>query len=112
MQPPPTIPTPERKPQGFDSGLKCLTAVFVFTIVVRIVLTFVNRTHSIPLIKLALAGVLVGLSAILLTSYIVWSRRHESQHPPRRWAIMVAMVWVSLQVLTYLVSMVRSFSPS
>jgi len=109
MPPPPPIPATERKPRGFDSGLRCLTAVFVFTVVVRVMLTFVTSTHSVPLIKLALAGVLVGQTALLLT-YIVWSRRHASPCPPRRWAIIIAMIWVSLQLLAYFVIMVRSFS--
>src|SRR5262245_51342547 len=98
MQPTPTIPTTQPKPKGFDPGLQCLTAVFVFTLIVRVTLTFVNRAHSIPLIKLALTGVMVGLTAIFVTSFIVWSRRNESQRPPRRWAVITAMVWVSLQL--------------
>jgi len=94
MQPPPTITTAERKPHGFDSGLKCLTAVYLYTVVVRVVLNFIMDTQSIPIIQVALAGVLVGLTVLLLMTYIVWSRRHESPHPPRRWATMIAMAWV------------------
>src|SRR5438552_7789502 len=107
----PLTDTLERKPQGFDSGLKCLTAVALFTIAVKILLRLVNYTHSRALISLALAVVFIGLAALFVTCYIVWSRRNERQYPPRCWAVVVALVWVSLQIFTYVLFWALSQRP-
>ncbi len=90
------------KPSGFDPGLKCLTAVFLFTVIVRVGLTLANKTGSRAVVGGALVAVFFGLIALVVLSSIVWSRRATSPRPARRWALVVAIVWASLQILAYL----------
>jgi ABC-type transport system involved in cytochrome c biogenesis permease subunit len=51
---------------------------------------------------IALAGVFIGLIGLVVISAVVWSRRATSPRPGRRWALVVALVWASLQLLAYL----------
>jgi phosphoglycerol transferase MdoB-like AlkP superfamily enzyme len=51
---------------------------------------------------IAFAGVFIGLMVLVVTSAIVWSRRATSPKPARRWAVVIALVWASLQLLGYL----------
>jgi hypothetical protein len=90
------------KPSGYDSGLKCLTAVFIFTVVVRVALPLANKTGSRAIIGTALIAAFFGLIALVVASCIVWARRATSPRPARRWALVVAIVWASLQILGYL----------
>ena len=60
---------------------------------------------------MALAVVFIGLAALFVTCYIVWSRRNERQYPPRCWAVVVALVWVSLQIFTYVLFWALSQRP-
>ena len=97
-----------RKPRGFDPGLRCLVAVFAFTVGVRVLLTLGNRTRIPELVMVALFGVLVGLVILIVVSAVSWFRHRDSERPPRRWAIIVAIIWASLQLLTYLVVIFRA----
>ena len=78
------------KPSGFDAGLKCLTAVFLFTVIVRVGLTLANKTGSRTLVGAALVIVFFGLIALVVALCIIWSRRATSPRPARRWALVVA----------------------
>lgn len=91
-----------RKPTGFDSGLKCLAAVLFFTVVVRIVLTLAVKSGSRELTGALMLGVFFGLVALIVTACVVWTRRATSPRPGRRWALSIAVVWASLQLLVYL----------
>jgi hypothetical protein len=102
MENPPVIESAPRKPSGFDPGLRCLAAVALFTIVVRVALTFVTQARSREPLIVALAGVFIGLVTLIVISAIVWSRRSVSPRPARRWAVVIAVVWASLQLLAYL----------
>jgi len=96
-----TKPSPP-KPSGFDPGLQCLAAVFVFTVAVRLILSRMILTRSREILIVGLGGVFVGLIVLIVISAIVWSRRATSPRPGRRWALIVALVWESLQLLAYL----------
>ena len=109
MNTPPIVEHTLRKPSGFDPGLKCLATVFLFTLVVRVVLTLANKSGSREVVGVALIGVFFGLVALIVTSCIVWSRRATSPRPARRWALAIAVVWASLQLLAYLMIMFQSF---
>ena len=102
MNTPPIVEHTPRKPSGFDPGLKCLAAVFIFTVVVRVVLTLANKTGSGELVGIALIVVFFGLIALIVTSCIVWSRRATSPRPARRWALAIAVAWASLHILVNL----------
>lgn len=82
--------------------MQCLTAVLAFTLAVKFGLRAILATHSSILVKVALAIVFVGTGALVVISAIVWARRNISARPPRRWAVIIAMVWASLQLLSYL----------
>jgi hypothetical protein len=101
----------QRKPSGFDPGLQCLTGVFLFTVAVRVLLTVVNRAGSRELLIPALAVVFMGLVALVVVSAVVLSRRSTSPRPARRWAVIVAMIWASLQLLAYLSVMFGAVNP-
>jgi hypothetical protein len=90
------------EPKGFDSGLQCLAAVFAFTLAVRFGIGSLIAMQSPTLLKVGLAVVFIGLGVLIVVSTIVWGRRHISARPPRRWAVLIAMIWASLQLLSYL----------
>lgn len=102
MNTPPIVEHTPRKSSGFDSGLRCLAAVFIFTVVVRVVLTLANKSGSREVVGVALIGAFFGLVALIVTSCVVWSRRATSPRPARRWALAIAVVWASLQILVNL----------
>lgn len=83
----------EHKPQGFDSGLQCLAGVFAWTMAVKFFLPAATHTHNQALIRLALFADFAGLSILFLISIIVWLRRKEAVHPPRSWAVLLAIIW-------------------
>jgi hypothetical protein len=60
------------------------------------------QTHSHGLIGFGLAGDLTGLVVLFTLSGLVWLRRNRTVRPPRVWALAIAVVWVSLQLLIYL----------
>ena len=97
-----TPPDSPQKPSGYDSGLKCLTAVFIFTVAVSVILPLANKSGSRAIIGTALIAAFFGLIALVVASCIVWSRRATSPRPARRWALVVAIVWASIQILGYL----------
>jgi hypothetical protein len=107
MNTPPITEPIQPKPSGFDPGLKCLTAVFLFTVIVRVGLSFANKTGIRAVVGVALVAVFFGLIALVVTSCIVWSRRATSPRPARRWALVIAIVWASLQILAYLFVVLR-----
>jgi hypothetical protein len=96
-----------RKPSGFDPGLKCLAAVLFFTVAVRVVLTLAVKSGSRELTGVLMLGVFFGLVTLIVTSCIVWTRRATSPRPGRRWALSIAIVWASLQLLVYLLIALR-----
>ena len=105
MNTPPISEHTPQKPSGFDPGLKCLAGVFLFTVLVRVVLTLANKSGSREVVGVALIVVFFGLVALIATSCVVWSHRATSPRPARRWALVVAVVWASLQLLAYLLVM-------
>jgi len=107
MNTPPIVEHTPRKPSGFDPGLKCLAAVFIFTVVVRVLLTLANKTGSREIVGIGLIGAFFGLIALIVTSCVVWSRRATSPRPARRWALMIAITWAFLQLLVCLLIMLQ-----
>lgn len=99
---PQIVENTSRKPSGFDPGLKCLAAVLLFTVVVRVALTLAVKSGSREVTVVLMLGVFFGLVALIVTSCIVWTRRATSPRPSRRWALSIAIVWASLQLLVYL----------
>jgi hypothetical protein len=85
----------ERKPKGFDPGLQCLAGVFAWTMVVKFFLSAAAHTHNRAWILLALLGDFIGVAILFLISMIVWLRRKDATHPPRSWAVLLAVVWAS-----------------
>ncbi|KAF0178157.1 MAG: hypothetical protein FD161_2094 [Limisphaerales bacterium] len=103
---PPPIPHVPRKPHGFDPGLRCLLAVFVFWLAVRFYLPRANTP------SLALEAMMFSLSALfgLITiSLVVWYRCRDTENPARGWAIGVAVVWASGQLATWIIILVKTF---
>jgi hypothetical protein len=107
MNTPPIVEHTPRKPSGFDPGLKCLAAVFIFVVVVRVLLTLANKTGSREIVGIGLIGAFFGLIALIVTSCVVWSRRATSPRPARRWALMIAITWAFLQLLVCLLIMLQ-----
>jgi len=107
MNTPPIVEHTPRKPSGFDQGLKCLAAVFIFVVVVRVLLTLANKTGSREIVGIGLIGAFFGLIALIVTSCVVWSRRATSPRPARRWALMIAITWAFLQLLVCLLIMLQ-----
>ena len=107
MNTPPIVEHTPRKPSGFDPGLKCLAAVFIFVVVVRVLLTLANKTGSREIVGIGLIGGFFGLIALIVTSCVVWSRRATSPRPARRWALMIAITWAFLQLLVCLLIMLQ-----
>ena len=67
MNTPPIVEHTPRKPSGFDPGLKCLAAVFIFVVVVRVLLTLANKTGSREIVGIGLIGAFFGLIALIVT---------------------------------------------
>jgi len=107
MNTPPIVEHTPRKPSGFDPGLKCLAAVFIFVVVVRVLLTLANKTGSREIVGIGLIGAFFGLIGLIVTSCVVWSRRATSPRPARRWALMIAITWAFLQLLVCLLIMLQ-----
>jgi hypothetical protein len=57
-------------------------------------------------------GVFFGLVALIAISCVVWTRRMTSARPARRWALCIAIVWASLQLLVYLLIAFRMLPTS
>jgi hypothetical protein len=98
------------KQSGFDPGLKCIAAVFLFTAIARVALSLANKTGSRTIADVAFIGVFFGLIALIAASCVVWSRRATSPRPARRWALMVAVGWASIQILVDLMVVLQMFS--
>jgi hypothetical protein len=106
--PSPLIESLENKPGGFDLGLCCLAGVTAWTIAVRIFLPAATHTHNHALLTLAVAADFIGLTILFLSSLIVWLRRNHLRTPPRRWALVFALCWVSGQMVVWLLIASRS----
>ena len=105
---PETTKSSDRTPSGFDPGLQCLALVFAWTLIIRYLLPIASHAHNRMWIMLAMTTDFIVLLLIFLFSMIIWLRRDDAAiRPPRKWMLLLALLWVSAQIVVWLGIMFR-----
>lgn len=99
MKPP---PVPENQPRGFDRGLQFLVAVLAFTVVQR---------YLIPreLFRETFRYVVMGFASFIIIPIVILWQSRRSARPPRRWALILTMVWAALLLTVYGAAFLKGF---
>lgn len=98
----PLIKSYDKRPPGLDFGLLCLAGVTLWTMAVKIFLPAASHTHDKAVILVAMLSDFIGLLILFIASVIVWIRSNKLSHPPRRWALLLALVWTTGQIAVWL----------